>query len=149
MTQILCYRGWPAEVLSHLAAISLNGVEYGLWPCGCVFAFSFMQLYNLLWTWVFLFLRGGWCGCSKYQSNNRIYKVLVAQSYPTLCSPKACSPPGSSVHGILQARILEWVAMFSFKGSFGSRDRAWVSCVAGRFFTVWAIREAHIKGLYK
>ena len=38
-------------------------------------------------------------------------KVKVAQSYPTFCDPVDCIPPGSSVHGILQARILEWVAM--------------------------------------
>ena len=37
--------------------------------------------------------------------------VLVTQSYPTLCEPRDCSPPGSSVHGILQVRILEWVAI--------------------------------------
>ena len=53
-----------------------------------------------------------------------------------------CSPPGSSVHGILQARILEWVAMPSSRGS--SQPRGWtqVSHVAGRFFTTWATREA-------
>ena len=50
-----------------------------------------------------------------------------------------CSPPGSSVHGILQARILEWVAI-PFWGSSQPRDRAWVSCIAGRFFTIWATR---------
>ena len=42
-------------------------------------------------------------------------KVLVIQLYPTLCDPMDCSPPGSSVHGILQARILEWVAMSLFR----------------------------------
>ena len=42
---------------------------------------------------------------------------LVSQSCPTLCNPMDCSPPGSSVHGILQARILEWVAISSFRGS--------------------------------
>ena len=49
--------------------------------------------------------------------------MLVAQSRPTLCDPKDCSPPGSSVHGILQARILEPVAMFSSRGSSQLRDR--------------------------
>ena len=44
-------------------------------------------------------------------------KVLVAQSCPTLCDPMDCSPPGSSVHGILQARILEWVAIPFSRGS--------------------------------
>ena len=46
----------------------------------------------------------------------------VAQSCPTLCDPRDCSPPGSSVHGLLQARILEWVAMPSSRGSSQPRD---------------------------
>ena len=53
-----------------------------------------------------------------------------------------CSPPGSSVHGILQARILEWVAISFSGGSSRPRDRTQVSCIAARFFTVWATREA-------
>ena len=53
-----------------------------------------------------------------------------------------CSPPASSVHGILQAKILEWVAIPFSKRSFRPRDWTWVSCIAGRFFTVWASREA-------
>ena len=53
-----------------------------------------------------------------------------------------CSPPGSSVHGILQAWIQEWVAMPSSRGSFQPRNRTQVSCIAGRFLTIWAIREA-------
>ena len=69
-------------------------------------------------------------------------KVLVAQSCPTLCNPTDCSPPGSSVHGILQARILEGVAISFSKGSSWTRDWTQISCTAGRFFTVWAIREA-------
>ena len=52
-------------------------------------------------------------------------------------------PPGSSVHGILQARILEWVAISLSKGSSWVGDRTWVSCIVGRFFTVWATREAN------
>ena len=53
-----------------------------------------------------------------------------------------CSLPGSSVHGALQARILEWVAMPSSRESSQSRDRNQVSCIAGGFFKVWATREA-------
>ena len=52
------------------------------------------------------------------------------------------SPPGSSVHGISQARILEWVAIFFSRGSSQPRDQNWISCIAGRFFTIWATREA-------
>ena len=48
-------------------------------------------------------------------------KGLVSQSHSILCDPMDCSPPGSSVHGILPARVLEWVAMPSSKGSFQPR----------------------------
>ena len=62
--------------------------------------------------------------------------VLVTQPCPTLCNPTDRSPPGSSVHGILQARILEWVAISFSRGSSPPRDRTQVSCIAGRCFTV-------------
>ena len=55
-------------------------------------------------------------------------KVLVTQSYLTLCDPMDCSPPGSSVHGILQARILTWVTMSFSRGS--SRPRYWSQSLA-------------------
>ena len=50
-----------------------------------------------------------------------------------------CSPPDSSIHGILQARILEWVAISFFRGSSWPRDQTQVSCIAGRFFIIWAL----------
>ena len=53
-----------------------------------------------------------------------------------------CHSPGSSVHGILQARILEWVAIAVSRGSSWPRDQTQVSHIAGRFFTVWDTREA-------
>ena len=52
------------------------------------------------------------------------------------------SPPGSSVHGILQARILEWIDISFSRESFWPRDPTQVSWIVGRFFTIWAIREA-------
>ena len=67
-------------------------------------------------------------------------KVLVAQLYPSLCDPMDYSPAGSSVQGILQARILKWVAIPFSRESSWPRDWTWVS--TGRFFTVWATREA-------
>ena len=54
------------------------------------------------------------------------------------------SPPGSSVHGILQARILVWVAIPFSKGSSRPRDRTWVTCRSGSFFTIWATRKAPV-----
>ena len=84
----------------------------------------------------------------------------VAQSCPTLCNPMNCSTPGLpvhhqlpeftlcdpmdyTVHGILQARILEWVAFPFSRGSSQPRDQTQVSLIPGRFFTSWATREAH------
>ena len=66
---------------------------------------------------------------------------------PTVCGPMDCSPLGSSVHGILQARLLEWVAMPSSRGSSWPRDQTWVSHIAGRFFTVWATKVPSTYGL--
>ena len=66
---------------------------------------------------------------------------MHAQLCPTLCDPINCSPPGSSVHGILQARVLEWVAISFSRGSSQPRDRIRVSCIAGRCFILWATRE--------
>ena len=63
--------------------------------------------------------------------------VLVTQLCLTLCDPMDYSPPGSSVHGILQARILESVTISFSRGSSWPRDRTQVSCIAGKFFTIW------------
>ena len=69
----------------------------------------------------------------------------VAQSCPTLCDPMDCSPPGSLVHGIFQAWILEWVAVSFSRGFSWPRDRTRASRIVSRRFTVWATREAHQK----
>ena len=66
---------------------------------------------------------------------------LVTQSCLTLWDSMDCSPPGSSVHGILQARILEWVAMPSSRESSWSRDWTQVSNSADGFFTIWVTWE--------
>ena len=69
------------------------------------------------------------------------------QSCPTLCDPMDCSPPGSVVHGILQARTLEWVALPSSRGSSQPRDGTHVSCgswLAGRFFTEEPLGKSYV-----
>ena len=69
-------------------------------------------------------------------------EVFIRQSCLTLCDSMDCSSPSSFVQGILQARILKWVAI-SFSRAFSpSRDQTQVSCIAGRFFIIWATREA-------
>ena len=69
-------------------------------------------------------------------------KVLGSQWCPSLCEPMDYRPPGSFLNGILQARILEWVAIPFSKESFQPRDQAQVSYIAGGFFSIWATREA-------
>ena len=69
-------------------------------------------------------------------------KVLATQSRPPLCNLTDCSPPGPSVHGILQARTLEWVAIQLPGGSSWPRDGTRIASLVVRSFTIWATREA-------
>ena len=85
------------------------------------------------WKWEHCY----WYHRSREHHKRLKVKVKVAQSCPTLCDPM-----DYTVHGILQARILEWVAYPFSSGSSRLRNRTRVSCIAGRFFINWAIREA-------
>ena len=85
----------------------------------------------------------GFPGDSAVKSLPASAGVLVTQSSSTLHDPKDCSPVGSSGHGIFQARILEWVSVPFSRGSSQPKDQSWVSCIAGRFFTIWDTREVH------
>ena len=93
-------------------------------------------------SWVhvlFLFMFSEFIISCMYQS----VEVLITQSCSTLCNTMDYSLPGSEVHGILQARILEWIAISSSRELSQPWDQIQVSCIAGRFFTLWATREAH------
>ena len=83
----------------------------------------------------------------KEKRNHIVEKMCsVTQSCLILCNPMDCSPPGSSVKGISLARILEWVAFFSSRGSSQLRDQSLVSCIsciAGEFFSCWAMEKAY------
>ena len=82
-----------------------------------------------------------WCRKKKHLTNVQgclaMMKLLVAQSCLTLCDPMNGSLPGSSVLGILQTRILEWVDISFSRGSSQPRDQTLVSCITGTFFTIW------------
>ena len=82
------------------------------------------------------------CMCTKFLRNHIALKVKVAQSCPTLCDTM-----DYTVHGILQARILEWVAFPFSSRSSPPRNQTGVSCIAGGFFTNWALREAQSHSL--
>ena len=97
-------------------------------------AFCWAVMYN---TKLFTFICVCVCVCARARAC-----ILVAQSCPTLCDPIDCSLLGSSVHGILQTRILEWVAISFSRISSHPMDGTRVPCIAGRFFTIWAPREA-------
>ena len=87
------------------------------------------------------------------QWESKIHKTVITlvhakllQSCLTPCNPMDCSPPGPSVHGILQARILEWVAMPSSRGSSPPRDRTHISYdsyITGRFLTAEPLGKTH------
>ena len=72
----------------------------------------------------------------------RYWYRFVAKSRLTLSDPMDCSLPGYSVHGISQARILEWVSISFSRGSSQPRDQTCISCLAGGFFTTGATRKA-------
>ena len=103
--------------------------------CNCAVVWEFFGI-GFLWDW----------------NENWPFPVLqplleeseVAQSCLTPCNPMNCSPPGSSIHGIFQARILEWVAPPFSRGSSQPRDQTPVSHIASRLFTVWATKFADI-----
>ena len=126
------------------------------WP-RYIWLFTLNYLYKLMSDMAFVAARGRiicpvsatrfWTAWKK-MSNLRACAKLYDSTWKCqllncvrLCDPMDCSLPGSLVHGILQARILERVAIPFFKGSSWPRDQMWVSCIAGRFFTVWATRE--------
>ena len=100
--------------------------------------------------------------CDPYQITNGIFhrtttkdftiresESEVTQSCLTLCNPMDCSLPGSSVHGIFQARVLEWVAISFSRGSSWSRDWTQPSRIIGKGFTLWATREVPSQLIWK
>ena len=73
------------------------------------------------------------------------FSCIIAQLCPTLCDTMDCSQPGSSVHGILQARILESVAISSSRGFSWSKDKTWVSCIGRWILHHWATKDCFLK----
>ena len=99
--------------LLHLRK-DINGTNGKIWVKSMNLIAGLLMVYFLIWIIIWK------------------VKVLVTQSSPTLCNPMDCSLPGSSVHGILQARILEWVTIPFSRGSSQPRDHtciSWVSCI--------------------
>ena len=83
--------------------------------------------------------------CLILYSKSKESESEVAQSHLTLCDPMDCRLPGSSIHGIFQAIILELVAMSFSRGSSWLRDWTQVACIIDRHFTIWATREVQVQ----
>ena len=100
---------------------------------GCLIIFIF---FNLFFNWSQIALKCvGFCHTTTLISHNYICVCSVAQLCLTLCNPMDCNLPSSSVHEILQARILERVAMLSSRGSSQPMDQTHISCTVGISFT--------------
>ena len=125
----ICCKGCPSCIELLLHFIKKNQLDIFVWACLWV-------LYSIPLIYTFIPL--------KYHTILIIVKVkmLVAQSCLSLCDPMNCSLSGSSVYAILQAKILEWIAIPFSRGSSLPKDQTLISCIADRFFTIWATREA-------
>ena len=82
--------------------------------------------------------------CLEFLETVYPHKCVSAHLCPTLCNPMDCSPPGSSVHGIIQARIQNWVDIPFSRGSSPLRDWTKIFYIAGRFFTIWATSPVYL-----
>ena len=119
-----------------------------------LYLFLILKKIVFIWLyWVWLVAHGIYFPDQGSHPDPPALGVHMLATGPTMCwlfncvqlwDSMDCSPPGSSVHEILQARVLEWVSISYSRGSSQPRDQTWVPCIAGRFFTIWAIREAHL-----
>ena len=124
-------------------------LEYVIKSEGCSETHCFV-IGQISSTWVALLIGLGNCLFSQAVCSLRTSSVSypfdeVTQSCPTLSHPMDCSLPGSSVCGIFQARILEWVAISFSRGSSQPRDQTRVSLIVGRHLAIWATKE--VQGL--
>ena len=144
---------WPCQNGKIRETVKVNSCqkfrENGKWmrASQVVQIFMAVKLFcMILWWWshVFLYLNKPMeCTTASMNPNVNyglwvIVRVKSLKLCPTVCNPMDCSLSGPSVHGILQARILEWVAISFSRGSSRPRDQTCVSHIAGRRFNLWA-----------
>ena len=125
------------SVLIYLMKPTLTTVFITAMPCSSAFLLCLplpsILLSIYIYLWIDVHIHNSFCCCCS-----------GGKSCPTLCNPVDCSPPGSSVYGISQARILEWVAMPFSRGFSWPRDQTRVSCLPGRFFTTEPLMKSCI-----
>ena len=127
------------RISKKLVLLTASGEKGGIWEIQTWECYFPLLLFFIL----FDFLP---CACmTQYQNTEWVSEV--AQLCLTLRDPMDCSLPGSSIHGIFQARVLEWVAISFSRGSSWPRDRTQVSHIADRHFTIWVTSKALIASL--
>ena len=98
--------------------------------CFCKFVKNCWDIFIYVCFWVLCFVQLVYMSVCWYHIILIMCLCICARSYLAPCNPVDCSPPGSSVHGVSQARILEWVAISSSRGSSQSNDGIRISCVS-------------------
>ena len=150
----LCFISFICMGRFLFALQRLVSLTFPLWKLSCILFFSspkpeqgylFSSLYEVCFQYFWdlqtlLYVVPPWPSLLAPLPWN--VKVFVTQLCPTLCDPMDCSLPGSSVHGIFQARILEWAPIPFSRESSQPMDGTQVSWSAHAFFTLWATREA-------
>ena len=115
----------------------ISGEASDLWLHFLLFA----RTWTLAWCWWGTKRQWQTLGPSVEWNGEMSPRKGSCSSCPTLCDPMDCSPPGSSIHGIFQARMLEWVAISFSRRSSQPRDWTRVSCIVGNRVTMWATSE--------
>ena len=139
LSEILQYKPWLPEEL--FTFISQEGDDKSLWnPFPWLSLIPFCPTGESSRTSRQHVLKLGFPEPERERERERETWVCQLLSHVGLCMD--CSPPGFSVRGILQTRMLEWVAILFSRTSSRSKDWTRISCIAGRFFTIWATREA-------
>ena len=128
--------GTPFPILNHFIVPCMI-LTVASWP-----AYRFLRS-QVRWSGIPISLRIFHSLLWSTQSEALKWRSEVTQSCPTLCNPMDYSLPGSSIHGIFQASILEWVAISSSRRSSWPRDWTQVSRIVGRCFIVWSTREVN------
>ena len=143
---IICIINYYLNSYIHVLNFLQNKIAFQLFPqcnffpsslCTYVYYMYMYIIHTYMYMYIYIHV---YVYTHTYMYIMHSIKVLVAQSCLTLCDLMDYSPPGSAVHGILQPRVLEWVAISFSWGSSQPRDWTQVSCIAGRFFTIWATR---------
>ena len=128
----------PHSIEYNFTYTSVHRADFVLCECGVCQTFGIcLCLFICRWIWFFRREMDGETYCY-------INPTLSHFSCVQLCNPMDCSLPGSSVYKFLQARILQWINISSYRRSSWCRDRICISCLAGTFFTLRATWETHI-----